>query len=366
MTTQHAWPPRVTIPLAGFNLSGGVKSLCHLANYLSEHGWDVTMIVPDYACEPPIKLGPRVLVQVTWTGPRLLPASVRKARHLIRLCQLATRDADVCLANYFTTAYAAWISRWLLSNRCVLAYNVRGYEPESHGRLANAGDLSRRVRSLAALWSYRLPLKKLCTTEWLRDQVGDPNAIVVGHGIDLDIFSPTNRDPNRSPVTIGTIGRAGEAKGYPDFIAAVRLLDPATHVRFLIAAPDPVEPVPDFPAEIRHPRTEPEMAAFYRDCDVFVFSSRGEGFGLPALEAMATGSAVITTDSGGVRAFAEPDQNCLITPIANASALATAITELAANPTLRAHLDKAGITTATHHSRQAAHERFAAALASLL
>ena len=40
-------------PLAGFNLSGGVKSLVGVANALADRGHAVRFLVPDYAATPP-------------------------------------------------------------------------------------------------------------------------------------------------------------------------------------------------------------------------------------------------------------------------------------------------------------------------
>ena len=44
---------------------------------------------------------------------------------------------------------------------------------------------------------------------------------------------------------------------------------------------------------------EPTMAALYRSCDCFVFPSKGEGWGLPLIEAMACGLPVISTYCSG-------------------------------------------------------------------
>ena len=107
------------------------------------------------------------------------------------------------------------------------------------------------------------------------------------------------------------------------------------------------------------------MAEFYGRCDLFVFSSRGEGFGLPALEAMAVGCPVVTTDSGGVRQFAVPDQNCLMTPPADAPTLARAIQALVDDPTRRAELRAAGLATAARYSQDAVLERFCGFLVRL-
>lgn len=349
---------RVAIPLAGFNLSGGVKSLVAVATALAERGHAVRILVPDYAATPPTPLHPRVRLSVLCSGPSWLPSPARKLIHLIRLAIEATAGADVCLANYFTTAYVAVLSKWLRGDRARLAYNVRGYEPMSHGLLADASLPSRLVRAALAWLSYRLPLCKIVTTEWLREQTGDPSAYVVGHGIELAVFrSPPSR-PERDRLVVGTIGRLGEAKGYPDFLRAVDLLPADLPIEILIAAPDAVSPPDRFPSTVEHPRPEQEMADFYGRCDLFVFSSRGEGFGLPALEAMARGCAVVTTDSGGVRQFARDGENCLMTPVNDAPALATAIEALVQDAEKRQTLAAAGIRTARDYDQAAVLERF--------
>ena len=45
------------------------------------------------------------------------------------------------------------------------------------------------------------------------------------------------------------------------------------------------------------------LASLYRGCDVFVLPYRGEGFGMPLLEAMACGKTVITTAQGPAQDF---------------------------------------------------------------
>ncbi len=358
-------PIRVSIPLAGFNLSGGVKSLCGVANALAARGHRVRILVPDYAAVPPIRLEPRVRVRVLRAGPDRLPGPARKLVHLARLATTATAGADVCLANYFTTAYAAVASSRLRGDRCMLAYNVRGYEPVSHGLQAAASFPSRLVRSALAWGSYRLPLRKIVTTEWLRERTGDPAAYVVGHGIDLDVFRPPADRPSAPTVVIGTIARESVVKGYPDFLRALDLLPAGLPIHLRIARPDPVSLPERFPVETSRPTTEAEMAAFYAGCDAFVFSSRAEGFGLPALEAMACGCAVVLTDSGGVNAFAHLRENCLMVPPADPHALADAIATVVRDAELRARLGAAGIRTARAFGRDDVLARFCSFLEQL-
>lgn len=52
-----------------------------------------------------------------------------------------------------------------------------------------------------------------------------------------------------------------------------------------------------------HDLSANQLAALYRSCDVYVHPYRGEGFGMPILEAMACGLPVIVTDGGPATEF---------------------------------------------------------------
>lgn len=49
-----------------------------------------------------------------------------------------------------------------------------------------------------------------------------------------------------------------------------------------------------------------------RDTDIYICNSEYESFGLPTLEAMTCGAAVITTDTGGMRDFVQDGKNALV------------------------------------------------------
>lgn len=55
--------------------------------------------------------------------------------------------------------------------------------------------------------------------------------------------------------------------------------------------------------------TTEEVQQLYYDADCFLFPTRGEGFGLPPLEAMATGLPTVIADNTGMRDFSDDKYN---------------------------------------------------------
>jgi glycosyltransferase involved in cell wall biosynthesis len=83
--------------------------------------------------------------------------------------------------------------------------------------------------------------------------------------------------------------------------------------------------------------------SYMRRADIFVLSSRWEGFGNVLVEAMAMGAPVVSTDCPhGPAEIIKDDQTGLLVPTENPEALAAMLQRLIDNPDLRLRLGQAG------------------------
>jgi glycosyltransferase involved in cell wall biosynthesis len=91
-----------------------------------------------------------------------------------------------------------------------------------------------------------------------------------------------------------------------------------------------------------------DLPALYSLCDLFVYPSRYEGFGLPPLEAMACGAPVLLSDGSS---FPELYRRCsLLLDLAQPGALETAMRDLLLDPVLRGELTERGRKLASSRS----------------
>ena len=88
--------------------------------------------------------------------------------------------------------------------------------------------------------------------------------------------------------------------------------------------------------------SDSELARLYNLSRIFVVPSLYEGWGLPGSEAMACGAALVSTDNGGVHAYAEHGRTALITPVSRPDALAAAIVSLIDDDGSRLRIAQAG------------------------
>ena len=196
---------------------------------------------------------------------------------------------------------------------------------------------------------FRVPCPKICIASWLVDvglAFGVPREqlVHVPMGLDHELFSV--RTPWRDrPFDVAMLYHPYPEKGWA---VGARALDLLTTRRpglravvFSLAGPPPGE-LPEG-VELWLGLTQDRLAdEVYNASRLLVQSSRHEGFGLTAVEAMACGAALVTTDCGGSRDYAFAGTTAAVVPAGDADGLATAATELLAAPGLAVRMADAG------------------------
>ena len=85
-----------------------------------------------------------------------------------------------------------------------------------------------------------------------------------------------------------------------------------------------------------------ELAACYACADIFALPSTGEGFGLVFLEAMAFAKPIVAAAAGGSTDLVQGDQNGLLIPPHDQTALIQALDHFLRDDSLRATLGQRG------------------------
>lgn len=106
-----------------------------------------------------------------------------------------------------------------------------------------------------------------------------------------------------------------------------------------------------------------ELAACYAACEIFALPSRGEGFGLVYLEAMACGKPVIGGSHGGAPEIIQDGVTGYLVPHGDPIQLATAIQTLLMDPAHAREMGARGRQTVDHEYR---FQNFAKALKKIL
>jgi len=208
-----------------------------------------------------------------------------------------------------------------------IVHLCQGYEPVDYiarisvdavtGKYLRRGIFS-RLRRAMDVWNfkkrigeielvYALPTIKAAVSKHLAELIEKryhQKCGLVQNGIDPRIFYPNEHRlwGENGKIRILSVGSMQVGfKGIPDALQSVRILkEKGISVKFTRVSPHPPserEEVGKLVDQYYMNLREQEMAELYRGVDIFISSSlEGEGFGLPAMEALASGTPSILTE----------------------------------------------------------------------
>lgn len=304
---------KIVFPVLSLEMGGGARFIYHLANALVDKGHDVEVVMPDNALQVwPLRAK---LTRVKALTPSSIPS------------------ADFILPNFYLTVWPA-----LESHKGRVVRLSLGYEP------LWVSD------SEVAKQTYLIGAPIMSISQWHRQlllQETGLESTVISAGVDTSTFYPYPKPSEqtgcknifyimRDPVS-GYTWKGGE-----EFIKAVTRLKDQVSFDLTVSIPEGAQFTSPVPCQVKTSTTDQELAQLYAQADLFVYTSYFEAFGLPPLEAMACGTAVVTTDCGGNRDYVRNGENCLLVPPSDIDQLNAAIYHLLTQDDERQRLASSG------------------------
>jgi glycosyltransferase involved in cell wall biosynthesis len=159
-------------------------------------------------------------------------------------------------------------------------------------------------------------------------------------GIDTEFYRPMNsrcEKPPHAQTNILLVGNPALAfKGFNLILAVLnKLWNDGYQFQVTWASQISLKITADFPIRILSNLSQTALAELYRTSDILISGSVYESFPMPPMEAFASGTAVVSTDNGGIHAYAKPGENILLAEQGNFADLYAAVEFMLNNPEAR-------------------------------
>ncbi|MDD5650285.1 MAG: glycosyltransferase [Candidatus Nanoarchaeia archaeon] len=249
-------------------------------------------------------------------------------------------DSDIAIGTYFSTLPILQKVKSKLKMHLCQGYEVSLYEND-----AIYTTLVSTIKS-----DYRRIKEKIVVSKWLKeiiDKEFSVDSYHVKNGLDKHVFSFVRHAKNKIPriLIVGNINL--EFKGVRIGLQAVLKFASYRKVVIVRMASEKTKVDDKYEFYDMSKMSQFDIAKVYSLCDVTIsVPHKVEGFSLPPLESMASGTPVITTDCGGVNDYAINNNNAIIVPPKNQIAIEHALKIILSNEILYYRLVDNGISTA--------------------
>lgn len=317
---------KITFVVPTLNVSGGIRVISIYAQLLQERGHQVTVVSPSNKLNFFQKIMNKVLRKEVFrinfddTFFKTAKYKVHILEQNRAVKEKDVPDADIIIATFWYTA--EWIKDFS-KNKGKKVYFIQHYE--MHSWLP--------IKRVAA--TFKLPFKKIVVSSWIAKKLAIDHGIedikVVGNGVDHKLFNAPARTKQKT-LTVGLMYADEKSfKGCDTSLASIELAKATVKnihvIAFAAHPPRSSLPLP-LNSEFHLKPDQNKLREIYSSCDVWLFGSRIEGFGLPLLEAMACRTPVIATKAGVAPELLSKNDSGFLIDIDDINAMAAAIIKI--------------------------------------
>jgi len=318
------------LPCFGTRPLGGFRIVYQYANKFADAGHEVSIVYASGRENIFLFFAMRFIV-IFMKDVFPLHNSIRKL-YVFKLNNNTIPDADVTIATACTTAVAL--------NSCFESKGKRIYLMQHYETWSMPQD------TLNETWRYK-NMRKIVISKYLKDigeNFGVFDTIYIPNPIDCNLFRLTKNIDSRK-YNVAMMYSELEIKGSEYGLQAIEILKrkyPDFKVVFF-GVKSRNEKIPKWIDYIKNPSQEFLVNDIYNNSSIYLCSSISEGWGLPPMEAMACGAAVVTTNNGGISDFCLDGENALICEVKKPEQMAECIERIYLNAELHTSLVKRGL-----------------------
>jgi glycosyltransferase involved in cell wall biosynthesis len=322
---------------------GAERVMSILANAWAEQGREVTVLTlaasatDFYALAPSVR---RVGLDVMADSAGLISALLNNARRgaAVRRAIRAAGPEMVISFGEQNNVLALFATRGL---RCPVIVSER-VDPSQHP----AGALWERLRRVSYPWANAVAVQTEAVAHWVAREIGPLRTAVIPNPVRL-LTVPPEIERNPAAPTLIAMGRLVPQKGFDLLIEAfARLADKHSAWRLTIVGEGALRGELEVQAarqglaeRVHFTGRVADPEAHLGRADVFVLSSRYEGFPNVLLEAMSLGLPVVSFDCpSGPSAIIRHREDGVLVPAGDVSALAAALDGVMTDAALRHRL----------------------------
>ncbi len=201
---------KVCFPLEGLNNSGGLRVITDIANYLSENGLIVDVIVPDYRSDCFYQFSGKVNLIIVNTNS-IFGKRFFYFFYLIRYS--AKIKYNFSFATGYKTPLFVYLSKLFNFSNTKIVYLIQHYEISSQINFTKSQyKVLKLIKTCIANFGFFIPSIKIAVSDWIKVQLNNPKIIVIPNGIDLDVFKVKVLPEHREYFSIGIVGSNNQLK----------------------------------------------------------------------------------------------------------------------------------------------------------